>query len=108
MLFVFTVAAACARLFLSPMMGRVNRRGLLMGSDVFRSGLLVVPTVLAVFHSLYLWQLYALVVLIAIVGTPYVPIRGAFLKDIVDSRALSRANAWMQGPRAAWLLWVRL
>ena len=78
-------------------MGRVNRRGFLMGSDVFRSGLLVVPAVVAVFHSLYIRQLFALVVLIAIVGTHYVPIRGAFLKDIVDSRTFSKANAWMQG-----------
>lgn len=104
MVFMYTFATAGARMFLSPLVGQIDRRNLLIWCDVTRSVILALPAVLVWSHSFRMWQIYGVVLLVGIIGTPYVPTRGAFLKEIVRENFRDHVNAWMQGTTEAMFL----
>lgn len=97
LMFVYTLSTSIARMFLSPLVGHIERRTLLIVSGAVQGVLLAVPALLVYSHSFRLWQFYVVVVLVGILSAPYVSTRSAFLKDLVEEPMRDRANAWMQG-----------
>ncbi|TCL75171.1 putative MFS family arabinose efflux permease [Hydrogenispora ethanolica] len=93
-------AAILPQLLLGPIAGgfidRWDRKRILIGADLLRSGLVLAVTLLSLAGRLELWHIFGAAVLIAMASAFYNPTVTAALPQIVAARDLPRANSASQ------------
>jgi len=88
---------AIAGTVLTPMVDRVDRRRLMVALDVARALATATPMALFATGALHTWDLYAVLLVTAILTTPYTPAAYAVLTRVAPGRLLARANAVLSG-----------
>ncbi len=97
---VLAVAAVPRALFMlvgGALVDRFSSRSLMLGSNIFRFGLVSLLAVLVLTNAIELWMLYVMALAFGLVDAFFYPAQSAIVPRLVAENELASANALVQG-----------
>jgi|GEM_PF-1525265 len=92
-LLLSTVITALVSIFGGTFADRVNRKRIMVLSDIVQGVILVVLTLLVIQNTLEIWMIYVLTAMLAFCGAVFSPAASAIVPDIVTKEQLSKATS---------------
>lgn len=92
-LILTTIITACVSLFGGTIADRRNRKQILVRTDIVQGIVLVLMAVLISYHSLHIWMIYLLTVVLAFCGAVFSPAASAMIPELVRPGQIPQATS---------------
>lgn len=92
-LLLSTIITACVSMFTGTFADRVDRKSIMVLSDIVQGAVLVFLTIMVMQNTLEIWMVYVLTSLLAFCGAVFSPAASAIVPDIVTKDQLSKATS---------------